>query len=99
MLLLPKSVLKRMVQICRAFLWEGKVFLTKSPPLAWEWVCRPKIYGGIGTHDYLTRNTTAIGKYIWQVSQKEDVIWIKWVHGVYIKGANWWEYKAPTAAS
>ncbi|XP_048502963.1 uncharacterized protein LOC125498738 [Beta vulgaris subsp. vulgaris] len=41
----------------------------------------------------------AVGKFVWQVAQKEDVLWIKWIHSVYIKDQGWWEYKAPASAS
>lgn len=37
----------------------------------------------------------AIGKYICQVHQKADMLWITWVHNVYIKDANWWTYEPP----
>ena len=41
----------------------------------------------------------AIGKYVWQIAQKEDLLWIKWVHHVYIRDQDWWEYKPPPTAS
>lgn len=34
--LLPKCVLNRITQTCRAFLWEGKVVLHKTPLVAWD---------------------------------------------------------------
>ena len=36
---------------------------------------------------------------MWQVSQKEDLLWIKWIHYVYIKQQDWWGYSAPATAS
>lgn len=49
--------------------------------------------------DCLMWNQAAIGKYIWQISQqKEDVLWIKWVHNVYIRDSDWWEYQVPRSA-
>lgn len=44
---MPKCVLKRINQVCRAFLWEGKIS-SKPPHVAWDWVCRPKKNGGLG---------------------------------------------------
>ncbi|XP_057248229.1 uncharacterized protein LOC130590212 [Beta vulgaris subsp. vulgaris] len=50
----------------------------------------------------LHRVSLFVGSY-WEVylasSQKEDVLWIKWVHNVYLKQTNWWEYEAPKSAS
>lgn len=44
-------------------------------------------------------NTAALWKYIWQVAQKEDILWIRWVHIIYIKNKYWWDYVAPSSAS
>ncbi|XP_057248199.1 uncharacterized protein LOC130590186 [Beta vulgaris subsp. vulgaris] len=72
--LLPKSVLKRITQVCRAFLWEGRSFLQKTPLVAWEG-CTWEIF--------------------WQIAQKQDLLWIKWIHSVYLHDGDWWEYEAP----
>ncbi|XP_057250663.1 uncharacterized protein LOC104908350 [Beta vulgaris subsp. vulgaris] len=63
-----------------------------------EFPFRPKKYGGLGVQDCQVWNEAAIGKYVWQVV-REDVLWIKWVHCIYIKDGNLWEYKAPGNAS
>ena len=41
----------------------------------------------------------AIGKYTCQIAKKEDTLWIRWVHSIYIKNENWWSYIAPNSAS
>ncbi|XP_010687128.1 uncharacterized protein LOC104901274 [Beta vulgaris subsp. vulgaris] len=41
----------------------------------------------------------ALSKLAWGVAQKQDNLWVKWVHGVYIKDSNWASYTAPTHAS
>ncbi|XP_021741304.1 uncharacterized protein LOC110707584 [Chenopodium quinoa] len=35
--LLPKSVIDRINQLCRAFLWSGNDVLSITPPIAWDW--------------------------------------------------------------
>lgn len=45
----------------------------------------PKKMRGLGVRDCQRWNVAAIGKYIWQIAQKEDLLWIKWVHSVYIR--------------
>lgn len=67
----------------------------ETPPIAWSWICKPKRYGGLGIRDCLTWNTAAIGKYVWQLAKKEDTLWIKWVHHVYIKEENLVGVQAP----
>ncbi|XP_010678138.1 uncharacterized protein LOC104893701 [Beta vulgaris subsp. vulgaris] len=68
--LLPKCVLHRIIQVCMAFLWEGKVVLSRAPLVAWDWI-----------------------------AQKHDLLWIKWIHNVYLRESDWWEYQTPTNAS
>lgn len=97
--LIPKGFTKRIIQICRSYLWEGKVFLSKPPPVAWNKVCMPKVNGGLGIRDCITWNISTMGKYVWQISQKEDLLWIKWVQNVYIQDREWWGYQAPSNVS
>ncbi|XP_048489728.1 uncharacterized protein LOC125491683 [Beta vulgaris subsp. vulgaris] len=97
--LLPKYVIQRVTQICRAYLWDGKTFIHKPSLVVWDWVCRPKKCGGLGVRDCMVWNTAGVGKYIWQIAKKEDTLWIKWVHSIYICEANWWEYNPPSTAS
>ncbi|XP_019250940.1 PREDICTED: uncharacterized protein LOC109229843 [Nicotiana attenuata] len=44
-------------------------------------------------------NKAAIGKLYWNVAQKEDRMWIKWIHAYYIKGQQMEQVKVPTQAS
>lgn len=72
--LLYKGVLNRIKQICRGFLWEGKFFSTKAPPGAWKEVCWSKKRGGLRVRNGVCWNMATIGQYIWQISQKEDLL-------------------------
>ncbi|XP_057251762.1 uncharacterized protein LOC130591842 [Beta vulgaris subsp. vulgaris] len=97
--LLPQYVIQRVTQICRAYLWDGETFLHKPPLVAWEWVCRLKKCSRHGVRDCMVWNTATMGKYMWQIAKKEDTLWIKWIHSIYIREANWWDYTAPSNAS
>ncbi|XP_057251652.1 uncharacterized protein LOC130591764 [Beta vulgaris subsp. vulgaris] len=97
--LLPKSVQEAIIRICRAYLWEAKVYSSKPPPIAWKDVCYAKNTGGLGIRECISWNVAAIGKYVWQITNKADLLWIKWIHSLYIKEATWWEYRAPVNAS
>ncbi|XP_021757410.1 uncharacterized protein LOC110722447 [Chenopodium quinoa] len=92
-ILLPAGVINRITRLCRAFLWGGDATLRKAPPISWSWICKPKKAGGLGMRDCGTRNTAALGKCIWKIAKKEDTLWVKWVHAIYIKDGDWWEYK------
>lgn len=39
-----------------------------------------------------------MGKYVWEIDQKYDMMWVKLIHNVYLRNENWWEYKTPVHA-
>ena len=88
--LLPNDVIERLTQICRNFLWNGN-----AEPISWQRSCMPKSKGGLGIKDLATWNKATIAKLVWAVAQKRDILWVRWVHGRYTRGKNWWEYTPP----
>ncbi|XP_015166803.1 uncharacterized protein [Solanum tuberosum] len=38
-------------------------------------------------------NEAAIAKYVWNIANKADNLWVKWVNHVYLKGEDWWNYR------
>ncbi|KAL2927768.1 LINE-1 reverse transcriptase-like protein [Bienertia sinuspersici] len=97
--ILPKKVIQTVMAICRNFLWDGKAIYSRAPPIAWELVCRPKKAGGLGIQDCYKWNIAALGKYIWDIANKNDSLWLKWVNHHYIKGKNWKRVTCPAGAS
>uniref|UniRef100_A0A803QQR1 Reverse transcriptase n=1 Tax=Cannabis sativa TaxID=3483 RepID=A0A803QQR1_CANSA len=67
--------------------------------IAWDNLCQPKATGGLRFRKVDEWNKAAMGKYIWAISNKEDSLWMKWIHFVYIKNAVWWSYKSPDQGS
>lgn len=61
---IPKTVLKKIISICRNFLWDGKVISNRSPPIAWDDMCRHKNEGGLGIRTCINWNVAAIGKLV-----------------------------------
>lgn len=73
---------------------------TSKPSLiAWETVCQSKKEGGLGIIKCVKWNEAAIAKYVWNIANKADNLWVKWVNHIYIKGAEWWQYRPPTDCS
>uniref|UniRef100_A0A803PII6 Reverse transcriptase domain-containing protein n=1 Tax=Cannabis sativa TaxID=3483 RepID=A0A803PII6_CANSA len=95
-MVLPKTIIKEIESICRGFLLNGKHQLTGVAAVAWSKVCNTKSTGGLGLKSVGDWNNATMFKYIWAVAKKEDNLWVKWVHCVYIKGADWWQYSANT---
>ncbi|XP_062089422.1 uncharacterized protein LOC133795953 [Humulus lupulus] len=94
--MLPKKVIAEIDHLCRKFLWgssgrndnRSKLHLTN-----WDQVCLPKQMGGVGFKNSVKWNMVLLAKYIWVVSTKQDVLWVKWIDAIYLKGQSIWDYK------
>lgn len=91
MFMLPKQVLKGITELCRNFIWSGKVTTNRALLVAWDLVCRTKKGGGLGITECVIWNEAAVAKYVWNIAQKADNLWVRWVNHVYIKGTEWWQ--------
>ncbi|XP_062075299.1 uncharacterized protein LOC133779343 [Humulus lupulus] len=49
--------------------------------------------GGIGFKEGANWNKVLIAKFFWAVSSKQDILWVKWIDSIYLKGQNFWDYK------
>lgn len=87
---LPKFVIMRINAICRSFLWIGNSNISRKSPIAWEKVCSPKINGGLNIINLAIWNKISILKLLWNVCNKSDNLWIKWLHTYYIRGQSIW---------
>ena len=85
--------MQQIKSICRNFLWCGHEHFVSGPLVKWEQLCQPKRKGGLGILNMDNWNKAALGKYIWWIAQKQDRLWIKWIHAVYLKTANWQTHK------
>ncbi|XP_062089596.1 uncharacterized protein LOC133796130 [Humulus lupulus] len=56
-------------------------------------VCLPKVLGGLGFKEGSIWNKVLLAKYLWALSSKQDVLWVKWIDGVYLKGNSVWAYQ------
>lgn len=97
--IMHRSVLEKIEQVCRAYLWHGTHFSMKAGNVAWDRVCLEKKAGGMGIRNINLWNKAAMMKYVWAITAKQDSMWIKWVNGVYIKAENWWEYTPNSGSS
>ncbi|XP_056698543.1 uncharacterized protein [Spinacia oleracea] len=82
-LLVEKMVAKTKVWSSRYLSFAGRMHLINSVLMSIS------VYWG----------QAAVGKLAWAIEQKQDNLWVKWMHTVYIKNKNWLQYQAPQAAS
>uniref|UniRef100_A0A803PTB6 Reverse transcriptase zinc-binding domain-containing protein n=1 Tax=Cannabis sativa TaxID=3483 RepID=A0A803PTB6_CANSA len=94
MMIMPKKILKSIEAICRAFLWKGRAAFHWAGAVAWDDVCQQKKDGGLGIKRSEEWNKAAMCKYIWVIANKQESLWLRWVHSVYIKREEWWGYSA-----
>ncbi|KAK6164050.1 hypothetical protein DH2020_000914 [Rehmannia glutinosa] len=82
---IPSTVIDRITNICCLFLWGERKAL-----VAWKDICLPKTEGGLGFRDVKTWNLALLAKVLWNIHDKRDSLWIRWVDQVYLNGASVW---------
>ncbi|KAL2894836.1 LINE-1 retrotransposable element ORF2 protein [Bienertia sinuspersici] len=90
---LPRKVIQGIIGVCRAFLWHGTYASHKMSLVAWDEVCKPKQEGGLGIRNIHIWNLAAVGKHVWAIANKEDNLWVRWVHTIYIRDQSWAGYR------
>ncbi|XP_020271890.1 uncharacterized protein LOC109847053 [Asparagus officinalis] len=82
---LPVKVLEKIDSLCAQFLWNHKIHL-----ISWSAVCQSKEHRGLGIYSAREWNLAAAMKLLWMIHLKKDLLWIKWIHGHYLKQSNIW---------
>lgn len=97
--LLPHEVTEKLTKLSRNYLWYGSVEFRHPPYVSWKQSCQTKAKGGLGIKDFDTWNKATIARLVWDIAEKKDILWVRWVHGRYLKGKDWWDYQPPTDSS
>ena len=88
--LLPKSVLKKLNQLCSSFFWKGTSGSGKGARVKWQDVCYPKAEGGLGLKDILSWNQACMIQHLWSIFTRSGSIWIAWIYDYVLKGRSIW---------
>ncbi|XP_056690288.1 uncharacterized protein [Spinacia oleracea] len=97
--LLPSTIIKKINAICRSYLWFG-VYDDGTPgSVNWDKLCDSKEQGGLGFRNLALWNQAAVGKLAWAIEQKQDNLWVKWIHALYVKNKNWQLFSPSLASS
>ncbi|XP_062113231.1 uncharacterized protein LOC133824364 [Humulus lupulus] len=106
-IIIKKIQLKLHIWASRHLSFAGRAQLINSVLLsiskmhltAWDQVCLPMCMGGLGFKEGLNWNKVLLAKFVWAVSFKQDILWVKWVDSIYLKGQDFWAYKIPQDVS
>ncbi|WMV57296.1 hypothetical protein MTR67_050681 [Solanum verrucosum] len=79
---------------CRSF-----TTINKRALIAWEKVCLPKSVGGMNLINIRLWNQAAIAKTCWDLTNKSDKLWIRWIHYFYINTQQFLTAPIPKQAS
>ncbi|XP_020262290.1 uncharacterized protein LOC109838246 [Asparagus officinalis] len=88
--ILPVGVLQKIDDMCRNFLWGREGHIHKPSLVAWEKICRGKKSGGLGIFSARLWNFASALKIIWDIHMNKEILWIKWIHGKYLKNRDIW---------
>ncbi|XP_062088542.1 uncharacterized protein LOC133795108 [Humulus lupulus] len=84
---------KEIEKLCRGFLWGLNGNRSRIHVASWEKVCLPKSFGDLGFKEGSKWNQAILAKYVWAITEKRDLLWVKWVITVYLKGVPFWSYE------
>lgn len=82
---IPCSVTEEADRICKQFLWGDQEDKKRMHTVSWDMVCRPKNEGGLGIRKASDWVAAGVAKNLWNVISKKDSLWVRWIHGRYLK--------------
>lgn len=97
--ILPKKIIKEIEAKFRTFLWTGQSDASRKATVSWAQICLPKICGGWNILSLYEWNQAAITRTLWDIHNKNDSLWVKWVHMYYLKGKDCWSCQLPQKCS
>ncbi|XP_020245111.1 uncharacterized protein LOC109823237 [Asparagus officinalis] len=92
--ILPVKVVKRIDEVCRQFLLRKSENSFKTPLVSWDKVCCGKNQGGLGVYSASIWNLATAMRIMWYIHVNKKILWVKWIHGNYLKHRDVWNFKA-----
>ena len=83
---IPVAVADRLERIQRNFLWGASEECFKYPLVAWEKVCLPIAFGGLGIRKIVHFNQTLLGKWLWRFGREGTHLWRRVIASIYGEG-------------
>jgi hypothetical protein len=80
---IPNAIFDKLTSLCCGFLWKKSNSL-----VVWKKLTLHFDEGGLGIRDLSTWNVTLLSKLLWNLQNKKDTLWVKWVNVMYLRGKN-----------
>ncbi|KAJ8419394.1 hypothetical protein Cgig2_013291 [Carnegiea gigantea] len=92
--MLPKKVTQHITKLCGDYIW-GATEERRRQALE---MCVPKKNGGLGVKNLEVWNQACATKLVWAIAMKKNLLWVRWIHGRYLRDQQCWDFKAPRDA-
>jgi len=89
--ILPNQCLRKLEQLCNAFLWTGAPNSARGAKISWNIVCTAKEAGGLGLKRLSSWNKVLALKLIWLIFTAAGSLWVSWIRLHLIGHRNFWD--------
>ena len=80
---IPQAVAARIERIQKNFLWGASEDVFKYPLVAWDKVCLPVEFGGLGIQRIGLFNKDLLGKWLWCFGKENNSLWCQVIAAKY----------------
>ncbi|KAE8687139.1 hypothetical protein F3Y22_tig00111022pilonHSYRG00109 [Hibiscus syriacus] len=91
--LLPEGVIEDIKSQARSYWWSGKHNSRGWAMVAWDKICQPKKFGGMGFRDLRLFNVALLGNQIWRFIQDEQSLAFKVLKAKYFPSSSFFKAK------
>lgn len=81
---IPINVIQKVEKMCSNFIWKGK-----HHKIAWDKVCKPKKFGGLGLRNIRDISEVCKFKLFWKFLDGKS-LWARWMRDKYLKNKKIW---------
>lgn len=85
----PVSIVEKMEEIMRNFLWGTTNEKKRYHLLSWEQVCLPKEWGGLSLRRIVDINKALLCKWVWRLGDDDNELWKRTIKAKYGWSDQW----------
>ncbi|KAK1270073.1 hypothetical protein QJS04_geneDACA019694 [Acorus gramineus] len=96
---IPRKTQKEIEKLFRDFFWQGHSQQRKMHQVSWDTICNPLEEGGLGIKSIHDWSVGSIGVHFWELANKNQSMWAKWMRQRYLRKDNIWRVSAHMGCS